>query len=149
MVLSSLSPERKWELGCSRLQKGGFAASCKNVFMKRNFLFAAFAFLHPLSKIIFCIKNLISRGFWKVHNIAFKNFWMGRGNFYMLQKFYSLVLQPRKTPMHTAPRGAVGHWIHFVPLCRSFGQFWDRGLIFCIPTIFGWNEFCQILFDIP
>ena len=48
-------------------------------------------------------KNLISRGFWKVHNIAFKNFCMGRENFFMLQKFCTLVLQPRKRPLLSLP----------------------------------------------
>ena len=35
----------------------------------------------------------------KVHNIAIKKFCMGRENYCILQKFYTLVLQPRKTPL--------------------------------------------------
>ena len=65
--------------------------------MMRNF-FCSLCIFAPFVKNHFWIKNLISRGFWKVHKTAFKNFCMGRENFCMLQKFYILVLQPRKNP---------------------------------------------------
>ena len=75
-------------LGCRKW----FSQLHAKIFAWWEKFFEAFVFLPPLSKVIFWITNLISREFLKVHNTGFKNFCM-------LQKFYTLILQPRKTPL--------------------------------------------------
>ena len=79
----------------------GFAASCENFctiwhrskIWKKDYSFSIFA---PLVKIHFLIKNLNSRGFWKVHKIFFKSFDMWRENFCLLLKLQSYQLQELK-----------------------------------------------------
>ena len=75
--------------------KSGFCS-----FMQKflyQIIFCSFCFFAPFVRNHFWIKNLISRQFLKVHKEAFKNFCMERENFCTQQKFYTLVLQPKKT----------------------------------------------------
>ena len=88
--------------------------------MSKNFcsleIFSSYVQTH-----FFFTKHFISEGFWKVLEIGFKNFCMVSENFCRLQKFCTLVLQPRKTPLEWHKPGLSGlQKVIFAASCKNF-----------------------------